>query len=516
LTIEESAAGGLLLTNSGDSATIQATGGTGDGNDNLNLKGNGTGFVAVGANEAGSTGLRVYDGGETNYLQLKYGEITDSGTTINFGTEFIGIGGAAAANERLKLTLAATDTKGINADGTTNPFVYAGVGVTANAFTRTINTASAQDAAISQLNSYSVNWNGDITDSTGNFSSSLIDSLVGSLNLTGDMTTSGTGPGSATQTFNMNAGDFAAVSSNNTFTTNHAGSRVWNPRLTGGVFSASWRSPIISTQGDALYEAVGGDFSSDITAAATQTYTAGTQTIESNAGVFEATGINSVANLPSTANAIKLSASGCDTNNAIYVNAGTTELNDTNIGDGTNETQFSSDGTQTMVGTARVKRVLPLDLDAVRIGGVGPSNGLVGNFAVLNFKAATDDIIYFNFHVPEGLDPTENIVFTIFWSPSNANTDNVKWNLTYTALADGEDMSVAGTALTITEAANGTTDQLQISATLTIPAAAIAQEDIIGVAFQREGSAGTDTFTGLAQVAAIHIEYTVNKLGDPL
>ena len=137
------------------------------------------------------------------------------------------------------------------------------------------------------------------------------------------------------------------------------GTEQWTPRLEGGEFAANYTpSAITHTSGTTHYESIGGNIKGRTTGLPVISYSAGIATFAAIGGNF--TSINTGANitgqgdLPTTAIAGRFEASGLDTNIAIQVIAGTSELLDTNIGDGTNETQFEADGTLKFSGTATV------------------------------------------------------------------------------------------------------------------------------------------------------------------
>ena len=205
------------------------------------------------------------------------------------------------------------------------------------------------------------------------------------------------------------------------------------------------------------------------------------------------------------------------------VDAGADEVR---IGDrDTNYTQLSVDGTQTMVGTARAKKILIISVaTTAAFGAAVPPLDVTGNYLGRLFDI--DDLVYFDFEVPYDCDPSDDLDIEVHWfideaqdDPGGANEEQVQWQADYTATREDG-----------TEAVDAATTQLK-SGDVAIPLVAkylvqtaigalgggtYEQDDVIGVKLSRVDIDDHDDPAGDPVALSVEIEYTVNKLGEDM
>ncbi len=191
------------------------------------------------------------------------------------------------------------------------------------------------------------------------------------------------------------------------------------------------------------------------------------------------------------------------------------------LGDGTtNYTEIKADGELTLVGTARVKRQIPIDNANLGKGGTVPSQVILGNYNGWEFDIGDDSV--FTIHLPHDWAPGTDVVIQIDWYVDEAyvtNNGEINWQAAYSATP--HDTSEAVDAPTH----SGTlpTGDIDIPATakfltqnsVAIPNADISAEDQIGITLSRIAIVGgNNPSAGKPTVVDIHIEYTSNKLGE--
>ena len=190
----------------------------------------------------------------------------------------------------------------------------------------------------------------------------------------------------------------------------------------------------------------------------------------------------------------------------------------THIGDGTNETMFAADGTQTMAGTARVIKSRWFPFNALKAPGTKPATfkewGISG---VWEFTDGTDDTIVFNLQIPNDMDLTVAPTFNIGWSTHTAvTTETCTWQLEYLYTAAGEDTTAAAQD---TE----TVDSNAVAQADGMIVAEITGMDLPGATdvcmhcrLKRLGAGGNDDLTDTAELHGICIKYTSNSFGEDI
>ena len=194
----------------------------------------------------------------------------------------------------------------------------------------------------------------------------------------------------------------------------------------------------------------------------------------------------------------------------------------TRIGEssGSNYTQFASDGTLTLAGTARVVNHLRIPAHTFKkvVGGSPPEEKLEGIIATIDFDDSTDEQAYYTEVAPFRMDGTVDMGIEISWTFDANQADNtkkVKWSVEYIAIANGEAVNGATTTTTQLSAGNHNSGQgTEVHTVFATGLQGITVEDIIGIRVFRDADDGTDTFVGDARLMVLHIHFTSNKLGE--
>lgn len=186
--------------------------------------------------------------------------------------------------------------------------------------------------------------------------------------------------------------------------------------------------------------------------------------------------------------------------------------------DNTNYTALASDGLQTMVGTARVKKEFTIDAINLDKGNQGPDAVILGNSIGYSYDIGDDSVM--NFEIPYDCDTSEDIKIEIYWYINEAyaaNSGEVQWRAqwsacpanateaidgpTHTGTIDFGDQNIPTTAKFLTEVSG------------TIAAASIVDADFVSMTIDRVALDGGTDPTADPVIVQIEVEYTMNKLG---
>jgi len=167
-------------------------------------------------------------------------------------------------------------------------------------------------------------------------------------------------------------------------------------------------------------------------------------------------------------------------------------------------------------GSGRVEQGFLIPLDALGRGATAPTLVRLGNFAGYEFDIGDDG--YFNFEVPYSWDSTTPIYVKIHWYINEAYataSGEIKWQIDYTACAEGVDTADGATAALDTGDINiPTTAKTLTENDITIPANVLAIDDVVGIKIVRAAlTAGTNP-TAKPTIIGLEVGYTMNKLGE--
>ena len=127
---------------------------------------------------------------------------------------------------------------------------------------------------------------------------------------------------------------------------------------------------------------------------------------------------------------------------------------------------------------------------------------------VAAFDDATDEGRLVQFKVPADVDATGAVIFTWYWYPATAATNNVMWNFRYTTTgAQGENWDVALTTKAAAPAAGDSTqDEISVT-TLTTSVSVLgwAANDMISGMIYRDANHASDTLSGDAYLIGFSV-----------
>ena len=175
-----------------------------------------------------------------------------------------------------------------------------------------------------------------------------------------------------------------------------------------------------------------------------------------------------------------------------------------------------TDGDVLLTGTARVEKEFIIPLDGFGKGAAKPTEAVLGNY--VGFAFSLNDLGYFEFEIPSDWDSTEDIEIVAHWYCNEtyaANSGEVRWAVIWTATKeDGTEAVDATTTTTPSEDVNIPATAKALTETkIAIPAASLAQHDVIGFQFKRVAlDDGTDP-TAEPVIISMECEYIANKLG---
>jgi len=198
------------------------------------------------------------------------------------------------------------------------------------------------------------------------------------------------------------------------------------------------------------------------------------------------------------------------------------KINGGKIGDQTtNYINFSSTGSLTLHGTARVTRDLWIDSAGIKAPGAKPATEV--SFGALETSAwefsnegveANQESVSWRIAIPYDMDRSEAPIIRIGWS--SASTGNVKWQLKYRWFSEDEDLTQDGEeTLTIVDAASTTSNGLVLSEVTGINPPS-STDATIAFKLTRLSADAEDTINDSVELHGVCFNYTSNKLGEAL
>ena len=135
----------------------------------------------------------------------------------------------------------------------------------------------------------------------------------------------------------------------------------------------------------------------------------------------------------------------------------------------------------------------------------------------LDFDPSSDENAQFSVAFPKAWDPSQLIMYQVFWTANSTNTGNCIWNLKGVAIANDDAIDVAfGTGIDITDAHSGTANDLNVTAqssSVTVAGSPAADEDVF-FNISRDANAGGDTFSADAKLLGIKLFFATNLPND--
>lgn len=189
--------------------------------------------------------------------------------------------------------------------------------------------------------------------------------------------------------------------------------------------------------------------------------------------------------------------SGTSTTGDVHIAAGTLVLDDTVYDD------------------------LRVPLTAVQTGGLSDpdwiqiqddGSGSTGVYTY-HFDQNTEEEVFFIVQLPHSWKEGTNIIPHVHWCPTNTNTGSVVWALEYT-WADVGDAFGNTSTLTVTDAADGTTNKHQIADLGNIDGTGKTLSSMLICRLYRDAGNGSDTYNADAAALEIDFHYEINTLGS--
>lgn len=188
------------------------------------------------------------------------------------------------------------------------------------------------------------------------------------------------------------------------------------------------------------------------------------------------------------------------------------------MGDGTNYTQIGSDGTITLVGTARVNKEFRVSLTDFNPGASGPTKALNGIYATYEFTI--NDDMHTSFEMPHDWAVGTDITIEVYWAIDEAyvtNSGEVQWSADWRAVAVGE-LITGGTSgildygdVNIPAVANTV-----VKTEATISGGSLALDDLVAFNGCRVALDGGSNPSAEPYIIDVRVEYISDKLGESL
>lgn len=191
------------------------------------------------------------------------------------------------------------------------------------------------------------------------------------------------------------------------------------------------------------------------------------------------------------------------------------------IGDSTDYLQVDTNGTLSLVGTARTEKDMHFAITRLKKGGVSdPNEGTAGITYVLLFDKATDEEVFIVTEIPHDYADGTDMGAHFHWSPADGDAGNVTWGIEYHILRPETNAVLTGATTTsiIVDAAQSLADEEIKSSNITISGSGVLDGDIIHMRIFRDANASesgaSDTYDDDAQLHLFDIEYIVGSLGE--
>ena len=191
------------------------------------------------------------------------------------------------------------------------------------------------------------------------------------------------------------------------------------------------------------------------------------------------------------------------------------------IGNSTSYFSVNETGYLTLHGNARVERHADINAGTwIKHGLADPGTSAEGLFCTLDFDKATNETVYYTFHIPWRRCDNTNMEVSVYWfHDTNASDDTKKvmWAVDYVSIEPGETVDAINTTITQLSAGNHNTDAGELiytTFTTKIIAGNLANHDNMGIRFYRVGTDGSDDLNEDARLMSVHLHFTMDKLGE--
>lgn len=126
--------------------------------------------------------------------------------------------------------------------------------------------------------------------------------------------------------------------------------------------------------------------------------------------------------------------------------------------------------------------------------------------ATVRFRDNKTGVAAFTARIPENYIPGIDFTARIKWFSLGADTNNVKWELSYKALASGENVTTAAATVTQVVAEPGVARQI-VETSFTIPGSVAQLGDVLVLTLRRLGADAQDTSDEISSLIEISLDY---------
>lgn len=166
--------------------------------------------------------------------------------------------------------------------------------------------------------------------------------------------------------------------------------------------------------------------------------------------------------------------------------------------------------------TIRGKRPIIIRPEELKLGAPSPLEAVIDRFSVLQFSGSGDEeTVYTSFNVPSDWENGSNIEVYFYWSPTTSGAGDVLWQFTWKAigLESNEILSSPSVSASVLDSTQLLKDELLKTNSITISGSILSVDDYVGLSLYRNPNHVSDTYTDLASLVLIKIEYIANKAG---
>jgi len=194
--------------------------------------------------------------------------------------------------------------------------------------------------------------------------------------------------------------------------------------------------------------------------------------------------------------------------------SGRASLPSAKIGGATDYINIDSNGVLVFHGDARFHNHIAIPSPSWVLGGTAPTAGFLGVWPILSFSSGGPlEEVYYALMVPYRFDGIATMNMYIDWCYTGADDNGtVKWDVEYRSIEPGEVVDGAVTSISGTSAGNHTSDELVRTAIAT--GITCEPHDDLGIKLTRDSA--TDTLATNAHLIEVHLQFTTNRLGEPL
>jgi len=164
---------------------------------------------------------------------------------------------------------------------------------------------------------------------------------------------------------------------------------------------------------------------------------------------------------------------------------------------------------------SRHAKTIQINVEGFKLGATAPTPATVGIFSVLQFAGGgvIVDTVYATLHLPMDWAAGTDLTVSVHWAPIDGNAGDVKWQMTWSAVAAEADevISGAGTSTFIIDATQTLQDEMLKSGDMTIAGASLAMHDCIAIKLFRNPADGADTYASAASLIQIEFSYIADN-----